>query len=177
MRFLLPLCAVVLTCTAADTVNLIVNGDFSSTDAGTEGPVQGWKGGDGRYVSVIDEDKNRFLRIAMPEKGTAMLLQKFTVEPGWQRIDVSVKIRAKGMTIGDENYKTGMLQYAFRNAKGEVVGGWSKRRVDADQDWTPMTESIEVPADAENLQVECWAMDCVGTFDFDDVKVELTKKP
>lgn len=172
---LLSLCLLTTTLAAAQQ-ELIVNGDFEAEGKGQEGPISGWKGGDRNHVELMNEGKNHFLRITVHEQATAMLCQRFEVKPSWGRIDVSVKLRAKGLVKGDKDYKTGMLQYVFRNASDEVVGGWTKRKADADQDWTTMTETVDVPQGATSFQVECWALECKGVFDFDDVSVKLTTR-
>lgn len=62
MRHLFYILALSTSLAAAD--NLIINGDFSSTEPATDGAFFGWQKGDPAHLSVISEGKQQFARNA-----------------------------------------------------------------------------------------------------------------
>lgn len=153
--------------------SIVVNGDFEA-GAWDRGPARGWTGG-GPNASVQEENGNRFLRISLTAQGSSIVEQKHKVDPDWVSLSVSVRIRAKNVRRGGESWMSGMLHYFFNDAKGQHIGGWPKRLVEHDQDWTLMEEEIQVEPGAAELVIQCAALTCSGTFDFDDVSIVPSK--
>ncbi len=163
-------CLIALSATLAAADNLIVNGDFSSTEKPTEGAFYGWRAGDPAHISVVEEGAQRFARNANGNHINTS--QEIAVKPEWKAFEISARIRVKGLVrTGAEIWMVPCIQFQTRDAAGEVVGGYSKFMITADQDWTAHKATKEIPAGATKLNVSIDTFGAKGTFDFDDIVV------
>ncbi len=168
MRQLVCLFALSATLAAAD--NLIVNGDFSSTEKATDGAFFGWQKGDPAHLGVVAEGKQQFARNA--DGHHVNTYQEIAIKPEWKAFEISACIRVRNLVrTGAEAWMVPSLQFQAKNAAGEVVGGYSKFMITADQDWTAHKATKEIPADAAKLTVSIDTFDAKGSFDFDDIVV------
>jgi beta-galactosidase len=154
---------------AADPAGtLIVNGSFAQSGPGIP---SGWScgAGDQRLVSVLEEGGRHFLRLQQATPASCTVEQRFTVDPGWNAVSISVRMRAGAMKRGPEGWNVPCLQYLFSDARNQHIGDYSKRQLDGDAPWTVMTDQVAVPAGATTLAVQCCTFSCSGTFDFADI--------
>lgn len=155
--------------------NIIVNGNFDVADG--NGAVSGWKiAGDPRFVKVIEENNNKFLRIEVAEVTFCGVNQRFEVGKDWAGIDVSAKVRLKNLKKGPEGYNTATILYTFEDAQGQHVGDWSQKMLMQDQDWTEVKGKVAaLPPGAVSLLVQIGFMNASGVLDMDDVTVTPLK--
>jgi hypothetical protein len=168
MRHLLTLFMLTATACAAD--NLIVNGDFSSTQPATAGAFFGWNDGDPAHITLVTEGANAFARNATGVHVNTW--QDIVIQPGWKALKISARIRVKGLErTGTEGWMVPSLQFLGHNADKHVVGEpkWTKFVITADQDWTDHSELKLLSADMKTVRVSIETFAAKGTFDFDDI--------
>lgn len=171
MHLLRTLCLTLLAAAivaAQPGESILANGTFDALNG--DGPA-GWSGHQPQRSSVPQEGGNRFLRFVLTEPSNIIVQQSFAVDARWTSVRISGRLRARGVGKGAENWHSGMIQYVFNDASGNHVGGWPKFLIDADQDWRTYTDEVLIPAGAAQLQIQCAALSCTGTFDFDDIQV------
>ena len=170
MRLVIPL--VLLTSSLAAADNLIMNGDFQSTEAPTSGAFFGWNEGDPAHVTLATEENNSFARNA--DGMHINTWQDVVIKPGWKGLNVSARIRVKGLEkTGAEAWMVPSLQFLGKNAAGEIIGDpqWTKFMITADQDWTTHTAVKTLSAEMTTVRISIETFGAKGTFYFDDITV------
>ncbi|HAT10683.1 MAG TPA: hypothetical protein DCS97_08845 [Planctomycetes bacterium] len=170
MRRILPVLVLAASLAAAD--NLVINGDFASTEKATSGAFYGWNEGDPAHITLASEKNQTFARNA--DGVHINTYQDIAIRPEWKALNVSAKIRVKGLErTGSEIWMVPCLQFLARNASGEVVGEpkWTKFMITADQDWTTHTAVKTISADMTTVRISIETFAAKGVFDFDDITV------
>ncbi len=160
---------------ANDGINVVKNGDFE-----TEGAMAGasnWTRGNPQLVKFVLAEGNRFCRIEALDPVAAIIMQTVDVEKDWKSVDFSVRLRAKNVKTGAEDWQTGQFQFLFFNEAGKVVGGWKRLKATKDiDDWKVLKmDGLAVPSGAVKLKLQIGVWGASGTFDFDDIKVVVKK--
>lgn len=132
--------------------------------------------GDPSLVSIEQEGNQRFLRMNVTNRTSALVNTRIPLDPSWSNIIVSAKIRTRNLQRGAESYETASVQTLFFDAGGKQVGGWPPR-LDATNatGWVAQSQQYEIPAGATVAQVNIGMWNCMGQADFDDVQIVPAK--
>ncbi len=158
-------------------VDVLKNGDFEME--GAAAGAQGWTRGNPSLVNFVLSGGNRFCRMELPTPKAAIIMQKIKIDPKWKSLDFSVRIRAKNVKTGAQDWQTGQFQFLFLDKDGKVVGGWNRLKVVQDTNGWELLErrGLKVPENAVELKAQIGVWGASGTFDFDDANVIAPSKP
>lgn len=148
------------------------NGDFEAVENGW---FAGWNRGDPGRVRMEEEGGNRFLRIQLDGEGSAIIGRRVPLDPSWQSIDISMRLRGADVKRPAADWQTGRLEYTFQDKDGKHVGGWpwiGIRKDGSTDGWqTLKAERTNVPDGAAFLNLGVGSWGATGTMDFDDIRV------
>lgn len=148
-----------------------IDNAFNQPDAGQW--FSGWTAGDPALVSRSTEGDAAFVRMSVPQRGTSMIERAFPVDPAWRSVVVAARLRGKYVKPGEQDYETPMVQVIFKDAAGELVGGWpEKLTVRADTDWHVQRHRYTVPAGAASVVTQICVLNSAGTFDVDWITLQ-----
>ena len=179
---------------AAEPVNLVVNGGFTGTAAevaeaksnyGKEVVVPGdperqlfWKTITPSGVSLKAENENQFVRlvVADPGKGIATVTQDYLIlDPQWKGVTLTARIRATAVKRNGSGSLTdgAKVILEFMTEKGDLIAriGEFERGIVADCDWTPLSRVCAIPKGSAMITARCLVLGVSGTFDFDDISI------
>lgn len=148
--------------TAEKMVNLVENGDFQNS-------ATGWRI-DQSVASHMTEGRNSYVRITAAG-GAITPVGEIAIQPGWRVLDVSVRMRTKGLVVGDANWKNARVALSFVMRDGTVVYPNMPQTEVEVKEWKKFGLTIDVPADAVRLTLQLAHFGSAGTADFDDVVV------
>jgi hypothetical protein len=158
---------------ASDTVageNALLNGSVEARD--DNGNPTGWYIADRcrPHVDAPQEVGNRFLRVTNDDRTTTIHAdQKIDVDPTWKQVTVSARMRASGFKAGKN---ASGVSYWFQDEQGKQAGKLPPQLViTEDSPWTDKSVTVDVPAGAKRLYLQCVISYANGTIDFDDVKI------
>jgi serine/threonine-protein kinase len=154
-----------------DSDNAIANGSIEEGDI-ADGKIVGWFIAErcAPNVRTLSEAGNRFMRLTNADPTTTVHAdQKIELDSSWRRVVVSARIRASDFTPGRASSG---LTYAFQNAQGKSIGKFQPPLlIRENSSWEQRTETVDVPAGARKLYLQCVVAYAKGTIDFDDVTV------
>ncbi|HEV7298430.1 MAG TPA: hypothetical protein VGN72_03630 [Tepidisphaeraceae bacterium] len=152
-----------------------IQSGFDAPDSGQW--FSGWTAGDPAVVSRVTEQGTSFVRLQLKHQGSAMIERSIAIDPAWQSVEVTSRLRGKDVAPGEKNYETPMVQVIFKDAAGELVGGWpTKLQVAADADWHEQRHVYAVPDGAANVVLQLFILNSAGTFEVDWVRLKPLRK-
>jgi len=155
--------------------NVFADGSFDVVDG--RGIPSGWSV---PAEWVASAGPNRWLRLSNDDpKNAPNVVYRFPVDPAWETLKVSARIKATGLKPGKENWHTGRVALRFEDEKNEMVGQYGPvPELRADSDWTLREVTMTVPAGAHHLNVQPALFHATGTVEFDDIQiVPLSLRP
>ncbi len=153
---------------AAETENLIVNGDFSDGQ-------DGWtRYGQPGLFAIREEDGKKYLRMT-----GGMLGQDVKLKSEWTHLAVSARMRCKGLVVGDAAWKNFRVALAFKNKDGKSIKYPAMPETSADlPDWLVKKVTIPIPEQATMIEVKPSLFGKAGTCDVTDIVVQpVVRKP
>ncbi|MDA3962356.1 MAG: hypothetical protein PF961_16335 [Planctomycetota bacterium] len=152
-HLLLPMAAILLTCSALGAAeNLVPAGTFSSDrgrPAGWEAAVAGQAWARDKF-SVVEEEGRSIARV---ESGPAYIIAPCPVAPEWGEVSLSVDLRLAGIKPGGKPWEVPFAEIDFLDASGQSLLDW-KRSIwlkDNTEGWHTITRSYPVPAAAVTM--------------------------
>jgi hypothetical protein len=155
----------------------VPNGDFEGVDA-TRQPLT-WKLTDPRRMSIVEENGNRFLRISNENPPVSLALPTwFQLDPAWNGLKVSVRMRANNLGPGKQPWENARLSLELQDAAGERAGPYlTVPELKQDSDWVVKSTTLLIPDTAEFIRIQPALLMATGTVDFDDITVEPIAVP
>jgi serine/threonine-protein kinase len=162
---------------ADSSENALANGSIEEGDI-ADGKIAGWFIAErcAPNVRTLSESGNRFMRLMNADPATTVHAdQKIELDSSWKRVVVSARIRASDFTPGRASSG---LTYSFQNSQGKAIGKFQPPLlIRENSSWEQHTETVDVPAGAKKLYLQCVVAYAKGTIDFDDVQVVGQKEP
>lgn len=163
--------AVVAASTRAQTVTKVIHLDFEQVPA--QSWLEGFSRGDPSSVLIARESGQKFLRFVTDRPKSAIIHRDIQLDPAWGFLVATVRARASGLVVGDENWKTGQVQISFFDQENRRVGGWPpKLLISENTPWRRLHQSYTIPDRAVKVRIEVGIWNAIGTVDFDDLQVE-----
>ena len=147
-------------------------GTFEQVDA--KGNPLGWNLTDSKFMKLVEENGNRFLRIEnnTAPKDYVTISNRFKLDPAWERIRVSVRLRGRNLKPGSQPWNEARLWCVFEDENGKEVGTGPLPALKKDSDWVAFSEKAKVPPGAVYLKLTPAMLSTLGVADFDDIVVE-----
>lgn len=157
----------------------VTNGDFQRI---ADGWFPSWTRGDPALITAQQDGDHSFVRFTLPDHAAAMIEQRVVLPPTWREITLSLRARVTGLVPGaGEPWQTARLQFVFRTAEGEHVGGWPDLRMQPEVDgWQDLTTTHVVPEGAHDVTLTLGSWGAKGVIDIDDVTLiaaRVAQKP
>jgi hypothetical protein len=175
MKRVLPLLGPALLSTAlltsAATVRPLVNGDFEDSPVGQ--PPAGWTAAYRTGTATVASDgKDTFLRLTSNAPENAGVAQLVAIPPEAKTVTVLGRMRGKPKNEKTDKKAAVEVSLHYQDAKG----GWINAAVVASgnsPNWHTFRRDFTLPAGAVKVEVSARSLFAVGTFDFDEVRVEF----
>jgi hypothetical protein len=153
--------------------NLLKNGSFEQVEA--EKPAD-WAIDleSAPHIKVLAEGDNHFLRVTSgDEPATLACVQTIKIDPTWENLMVSGWMRARKVVVGEQPWTTPRIAIEFLDEDGQHAGDWPEMpRLEADAaEWVEQSVTVEIPLDADRVEIRPGLIDCQGQVDFDDIQV------
>lgn len=139
--------------------NLVVNGDFTADLAGWD--VKG-------KATVQALDGAQTLSVT-----TGGAVQRIAMDPAWRTLRLSLRLRAVGADVGDQDWKTARLAMCFYQADGQKTKGWPNVFMSSGTTgWAVCQRDYAIPKDAVRLEISAANFGTAGHADFQDIRIE-----
>jgi peptidoglycan/xylan/chitin deacetylase (PgdA/CDA1 family) len=139
--------------------NLLVNGDFSAD-------LAGWDVKGKAQVQTLDG-------VTTLAVTTGGLVQQIALDPAWRTLRVTLRLRATGVEVGDQDWKTARLAMCFFKADGQKTKGWPNVFMSSGTTgWAVCQRDYAIPEDAVRLEVSAANFGTSGHADFQDIRIE-----
>ncbi len=158
---------------AAESANLFPAGSCELIE---NGAARGWTLQPGAELKA--EGANHFLQFSSTDgKESAWALGTLKLDPEWEALQVTVRLRATDLKPGPEAWHCAHCILNFRTADGKDAGFAESPKLTRDSDWVTQTVTVEIPkkAVALHLQPGLWAAS--GVMGLDDVVIIPVVKP
>lgn len=141
---------------------LVKNGDFKNG-------LESWRGGRGISVETVDGAKT--LTIASPGAGSD---QRVALDSNWYKLKLTMRMRATGVEVGDQDWKDARLAMTFLGADGKRVGDWPRVfNASGSTEWLPCERTYVIPAGAAFLSLSPANFGKSGKAEFQDIRLEM----
>ncbi|MDQ3814516.1 MAG: hypothetical protein M3347_11265 [Armatimonadota bacterium] len=146
-------------------------GTFEELDQ--DGFPIGWRRPKNRRVQIIEEKGNHFLRLTNDDPSAEVFLDSYwKLDPQWQGIKVSARLRAQHLKTGKQPWYNARLGYGYTDATGKTVGPYLQcPELNQDSDWKTVSVRSTIPAGALYLHLRAYLQQATGTFDLDDIRI------
>jgi hypothetical protein len=149
----------------------LVNGNFDASPAGQ--PPAGWKVAYPTGTAVVAKDeKETFLRLTTTDAVNAGVAQELPVPEKATKIEVLGKMRGKPKN--EKTEKRAAVEVALRYK--DANGGNLNAAVVASENspnWHTFRREFTLPPGVKTVEVVARSLFAIGTFDFDEVRVEF----
>ncbi len=142
--------------------NLVRNGDFKNG-------LESWRGGKGISAEAVNGVGT--LTVSMPGVGSD---QKIALDSNWFKLKLTMRMRATGVEVGDQDWKDARLAMAFLGADGKRVGDWPNVfHASGTTDWIVCERIYLIPEGAASLSLSPANYGKSGKAEFQDIRLEL----
>jgi hypothetical protein len=160
-----------------DADDFLMNGSF---EYGSTLPLYwgGWVSGDSSFDYPGYKSASCF-KITNTSPGYSMITQKAAVTPGMSSIEISGYVKTSGVAQGANTWEKARISVEFRDADGNLKGGWPPVVGEAAydiSDWTQWDRTYNIPAGTSVIIVGAGLLNCTGTMWFDDIKLKAFDK-
>ncbi|MDA3963344.1 MAG: beta-galactosidase [Planctomycetota bacterium] len=174
MRLAITALILLSTCPlhAADQIS-IPGADFGPDAA------EHWRG-DWKLHRLSSEGELSFVAMQSSNtKGNTVLSTKIPVDPDWQRLRFTMRVRVHELTTGSEGWQNFRFNQRFTDAQGKHIGGYQGiAQVSEVGDWQEISAERDVPPDATQLDLSPGFYFATGRVDLDHVAITvLTTRP
>jgi len=149
----------------------LVNGDFQASPVGQ--PPEGWTSAYATGAGVVATDgKDTFLRLTNAQPTNAGVAQAVEVPP--KATGVTVLGRMRGKPQNQKVDKQAAVQVALRFL--DAAGGSINAGIVSSENspnWHTFKREFKLPPGCAKVEVAARSIFAVGTFDFDEVRVEF----
>jgi hypothetical protein len=151
--------------------NIVQNGDFG-LDADNDGFPDGW--GKSKGMSVQRDAGKAWLLIDGGGVGTS---QKISLDPSWHKLNLTMRMRATDVVVGDEGWKDARLAMSFADAQGQRVGDWPNVfNASGKTDWIGCERSYVIPKGAAALLISPANYGTSGKVEFGDIAIAVVQE-
>lgn len=154
----------------ADGDNLLPNPSFEES---VDGKLKHWHMA-ANGLSVVKEGDDHFLRATSDNAKTirvATMLLK--VDPQWQRLKMTGKLRSTELKPNDRHWQTGRVSFTYLDADQEVVKYLPHIALrEPTEGWVSQEVTHEVPIGAVYIRIEAGMFMSTGQIDIDELKIE-----
>ena len=149
----------------------LVNGDFEASPVGSE--PDGWKAAYPTGGGVVASDgKDTFVRLSSGQAQNAGIAQDVPVPEKATRIAVLGRMRGKPKHEKDEKRAAVEVALRFQDAKGGMISAAVVASGNS-TGWRTFRRDFAVPPGCTKVEVVARSIFAIGTFDFDEVRVEF----
>ncbi|MHA3771191.1 hypothetical protein ACXR0O_06590 [Verrucomicrobiota bacterium sgz303538] len=168
---LLSVCAVSISLAQAPAKRLLVNGNFDDSPVGK--PPAGWTAAYPTGTAVVFSDgKDTFLRLTSAQPENAGVAQEVDVPTKAKTVAVLGKMRGKPENEKSEKKAAVEVALRYKDAKGGNISAAVVASGNS-PNWHTFRREFTLPADCTKVEVVARSLFAVGTFDFDEVRVEF----
>lgn len=154
----------------AETQNVLKYGDFDDPTGFGEG-MDVWLLHNAASIQT-EANGNRFLRLVKTENRLARAEVKVKVQPGWQNLRLSGRMRGEGLVNGEQNWQAARLVGIFMFADQPDRRGYvDVPTLRADSGWVTLSTTFKVPEGATSFEVHPGIYGKDGTMDVDDIQL------
>ncbi|HZH07996.1 MAG TPA: hypothetical protein VEY69_15100, partial [Lautropia sp.] len=122
-------------------------------------------------VSVAGDDKNRWVQL----KDGAALNQVVKLPDRAKTVVVSARLKLSNYEKGPENWHRARVSMRFMDSGGKLVGDYPAiPDLRENSDWVTKEVTVQVPAEATQLQLQPGLWGSKGLFEIDDIVVKVT---
>lgn len=149
----------------------LVNGDFDASPPGQ--PPAGWVAAYPTGTGYVSTDgKDTFLRLTLAQPGNAGMAQEVKVPPEVETVAVLGRMRGKPQNAKTEKRAAVEVALRYKDAKGANLSA-AVVATGNSPNWHTFRREFKLPAGCTKVEVVARAIFAVGTFDFDEVRVEF----
>lgn len=167
-------CTLLLSTTlplSANPKRPLTNGDFSDSPAGQ--PPAGWRQAYPTGGGVVTTEGNdTFVRVASATGSNAGVSQEVTVPPKVTSVAVHGRMRGKPQNEKTEKRAAVEVALRYKNAAGENISAAVVASGNSAH-WHTFKREFKLPPGCTKIEVTARSIFAVGTFDFDEVRVEF----
>jgi hypothetical protein len=157
--------------THAATIRPLVNGDFEDSPAGQ--PPAGWTAAyPTGTAAVMKDSKDTFLRLTSVAAENAGVAQLVAVPPGSRTVAVLGRMRGKPQNEKQEKRAAVEVALRYKDAKGAMISAAVVASGNS-PNWHTFRRELALPAGCVQIEVVARSLFAIGTFDFDEVRVEF----
>ncbi len=160
-----------------DDDDFLMNGSF---EYGSTLPLYwgGWVSGESSFDYPGYQSPSCF-KISNTSPGYSMITQKIAVTPKMSSIEISGYVKTSGVAQGANVWEKARISVEFRDAAGELKGGWPPVVGEAAYDlpdWTQWLKRYPIPDGTSTIIVGAGLLNCTGTMWFDGIKLKAFDK-
>lgn len=149
----------------------LINGDFNASPPGK--PPAGWTAA---YPSgsgvVFNDGKDSFLRLVSPRPTNAGMAQEVAVPPKAKEVTILGRMRGKPQNEKLEKRAAVEVALRYKDAKGGNISAAIVASGNS-PNWHTFQREFVLPPGCIKVEVVARSLFAVGTFDFDEVRVEF----
>ncbi len=173
-------CAAALAATPAAEAgeNLFANGEFARADG--DGRPAGWAHKGEGTVTVHADGEQAFARLGVSAAGQSSFLEQWIDVPSDAvSLELSVRLRWRGIRPGRSGYMRGKVQGRFKTADGANAGHWVDLAsvADSSDGWVVHTREAAVPDSAAKLMMRAGFYEVqAGRLDVAELRAEAVTR-
>jgi hypothetical protein len=150
---------------------ILINGDFDVSPVGKL-PI-GWKPAyPTGTVTVAKDDKDTFVRLTSADAENAGLSQEIPVPEKVTKVQVLGRMRGKPKNEKIEKRATVEVALRYKDANGALLSAAVVASGNS-PNWHTFRREFELPPGCAKIEVLARSLFAVGTFDFDEVRLEF----
>ena len=149
----------------------LINGEFDASPPGR--PPAGWVAAYPTGSCVVATDgKDTFLRLTSAQAANAGMAQEVAVPPKAKTVAVLGRMRGKPQNEKTENRAAVEVALRYKDAQGGNINAAVVASKNS-ASWHTFRRELALPAGCAKIEVVVRSLFAVGTFDFDEVRVEF----
>ena len=166
----LALLLLATTAFAQAPVRPLVDGKFTEADIGKA--PQGWKASYPQGGVVVKEGNDIFLRLTSKAAENAGMGQDVAIPAKATKVTVLGRMRGKPQNLKKEKRAAVEVCLRYKDAKG---GNMNAAVITSENSpaWHTFNREFDLPPGAKTVEVVARSLFAIGTFDFDEVRVEF----
>jgi hypothetical protein len=169
---LIPLALAISALAQAPNKDALVNGGFDESPVGQ--PPAGWTAAYPNAGGVVATDgKATFLRLTSAQGANAGATQEVTVPPKATTVLVIGKMRGRPHNVKEDKNAAVQVCVRYIDAGGVNIGAAGLLGSDNSPNWHTFRREFKLPPGCTKLKIDARSVFAIGTFEFDEVRVEF----